>query len=126
VLVVDDCKDNANTLKLLVKLWGYDVEVAYDAEAAIDTARAYLPDVICLDIGLPNMDGCEAVRRLRSKPGVQDALMVAVTGYADPRHRRQAMEAGFDLYLVKPVAPAVLHGVLMRSSTGTGGAARPL
>jgi CheY-like chemotaxis protein len=115
VLVVDDCKDNADSLKRLVKLWGYDVEVAYDGEAAYAMALVYRPDLIFLDFAMPRMDGCEVVRRLRSERGVKDALMVAMTGYADPLHRQQAMAAGFDRYLVKPVVPEVFQDLLVQS-----------
>jgi CheY-like chemotaxis protein len=121
VLVVDNCKDTADSLTSLVKLWGYDVEVAYDGETAITTALVYRPDVIFLDLAMPSMSGCEIVKRLRGEEGVKDAVMVAVTGYADQTHRQQAMEAGFDLYLVKPVDPVVLRDVLVRSEKKEGG-----
>ncbi len=121
VLVVDNCKDTADTLKSLVTLWGYDARVAYDGEAASATALAYRPDVLVLDIAMPGMNGCKVVSRLRRERGVKDALMVAVSGYADQLHREQAMDAGFDLYFAKPADPAALQDVLVWSEKMRGG-----
>jgi CheY-like chemotaxis protein len=118
VLVVDDCKDTADSLEMVIEMWGYDVEVAYDGETAIETALIYHPDAIFLDIGMPRMDGCEAVKRLRKEASVKDALMVAVSGYHDDLHKKQAMEAGFDLYHVKPVDPAVMKALLVQRERG--------
>ena len=114
VLVVDDCKDTADSLQMLVEMWGYDVEVAYDGETAIGTALDYHPDVIFLDLVMPKMHGCQVAQRLRRAAGFEDALIVAVSGRHDELHRKQAMEAGCDLYLVKPMAPGVMEGLLRK------------
>lgn len=112
LLMVDDCRDNADSLTSLFKFWGVDVEVAYGGEAAVAKALTYHPGIMFIDLAMPIMNGCEVVRRLRGLPGFKDALMVAVTGYADPLHRQQAAEAGFDLFFTKPVAAETLREVL--------------
>ena len=122
VLVVDDCKDTANSLQMMLEMWGYDVRVAYDGEAAIETALICQPDVIFLDLGMPMMQGCEVVERLRQEASVKGALMVAVSGYHDDIHKEQAMEAGFDLYHVKPVDPEVMKAILVQRKREEGAA----
>jgi CheY-like chemotaxis protein len=112
VLVVDDNTDAADSLGLLVRMWGHDVRVAYDGAGILETASAYRPDAILLDIGLPRVDGYCLARQLRRQPGLQGLLLVAVTGYADAEHRALSQEAGFDHYLVKPVDPDELQGLL--------------
>ena len=118
VLVVDDCKDTANSLQMILEMWGYDVRAAYAGETAIETALTYHPDVIFLDLGMPMMQGCEVVKRLRKESSVEGALLVAVSGYHDDLHKKQAMEAGFDLYHVKPVDPAVMKALLVQRELG--------
>jgi two-component system CheB/CheR fusion protein len=114
VLVLDDVRDSADTLALLVRLWGHQPRVAYDAPTALDLARTYTPDVVLLDIGLPDMDGCEVARRLRQLPGREKILLVAVTGYGSEEDVRRCRDAGIDLHFVKPVDPEKLHEVLAR------------
>jgi CheY-like chemotaxis protein len=112
VLVVDDNTDAADSLGLLVRMWGHDVRVAYDGSRLLETAAAFRPDAILLDIGLPHVDGYCLARQLRQQPDLQGILLVAVTGYADAEHRELSEEAGFDHYLVKPVDPDQLQGLL--------------
>jgi DNA-binding response OmpR family regulator len=112
VLVVDDNTDAADSLGLLVRMWGHDVRVAYDGAGILETAAACRPDAILLDIGLPRVDGYCLARQLRQQPGLQGLLLVAVTGYADAEHRALSREAGFDHYLVKPVDPDELQRLL--------------
>ena len=86
VLVVDDIRDAADTLALLVRIWGHHPVVAYDGPAALDAARTHAPDVALLDIGLRGaMDGFEVARRLRQPPGMDKALLVAVTATGGKR-----------------------------------------
>jgi CheY-like chemotaxis protein len=112
VLVVDDNTDAADSLGLLVRLWGHDARVAYDGAGVLETAAAYRPDAILLDIGLPRVDGYSLARQLRQRPDLGGIRLIAVTGYADPEHRARSTEAGFDHYLVKPVDPAELEALL--------------
>ncbi|MGZ8320236.1 MAG: hybrid sensor histidine kinase/response regulator, partial [Telluria sp.] len=112
VLVVDDNVDAATMLAMLLEASGHEVLVDYAPGAALERARAKLPSACVLDIGLPEMDGCELARRLRRQPGMERALLVAVTGYGQEHDRKKAQEAGFDHYLVKPVDVARLLGIL--------------
>lgn len=103
ILVVDDNRDALDSLALLLKLWGHEVETAEDGPAALDRARVFNPEVICLDIGLPRMDGYEVARRFRQNPEFASAILIAMTGYGQEEARRQGVEAGFAHHLVKPV-----------------------
>jgi PAS domain S-box-containing protein len=112
VLVVDDHVDAAESLALVLKAQGHEVRTAHDGVSALEVARAYQPDVVLLDIGLPRMDGYEVARRLRSQTDLQDALLIAVTGYGQEEDRRQAAAAGFDAHLIKPADLAALQALL--------------
>jgi signal transduction histidine kinase len=112
VLVVDDNVDAATMLAMLLEASGHEVLVNYAPRAALERAGAELPSACVLDIGLPEMDGCELARRLRQQPGMERALLVAVTGYGQDHDRKKALEAGFDHYLVKPVEVERLLGIL--------------
>jgi len=124
VLVVDDCPDTRVSLASLLRLWGHDVRGAADGPTALETAVAYRPDVVLLDIGLPGMDGGEVARCLRRRG--EPALLVSVSGYGDEDHRRCALDAGCDLHWVKPIDLDELRGLLERSprvdvTTANGG-----
>src|SRR4051794_16034844 len=86
VLVVDDNKDAADTLSMLVRMWGYEVQAAYDGEAALTVATAYRPDCCFLDIGMPRLDGYGLARRLRQNPALSGARLIALTAYSSPEH----------------------------------------
>lgn len=118
VLIVDDCHDGANTLASLLRLWGYEAQVAHNGATALRLADAFHPQVFLLDIGLPEMDGYHLARHLREQPNFQDSLMVAISGYGGPSYRAQGMEAGFDVYLVKPVDPTAMEELLDQWGTG--------
>jgi CheY-like chemotaxis protein len=112
VLVVDDCADNTASLAMLLTLWGYDVRAANAGAAAVTLAAAYRPDVVFLDLVMPEMDGFETARRLRELPATREVLLVALTGLGGERTRQRAREAGFDLYLIKPLGVEELEEVL--------------
>jgi two-component system CheB/CheR fusion protein len=120
VLVVDDYRDTADTMAMLLRMWGHDVRVATDGPAALEVAGSYLPDVVLLDIGLPGMDGYEVARRLRQDVGLRRARLVSVSGYAEPKDHQQSRLAGCNDHLVKPVEPDMLQHLL------TSWAGRPL
>jgi signal transduction histidine kinase/ActR/RegA family two-component response regulator len=103
ILVVDDNEDAANTLAQVLKTLGHNTSVAYDARGAIEAAVEQEQDVFLLDIGLPEMDGNALVRYLRAQAETSEALIIAITGYGAEENKREAMAAGFDEYLVKPV-----------------------
>ena len=113
VLVVDDIRDAADTLALLVRIWGHQPLVAYDGPTALDLARTQAPDVALLDIGLQGgMDGYEVARRIRRLPGLDKVLLVAVTGYGREEDVTRCQDAGIDHHFVKPVDPVELELVL--------------
>ncbi|HEY8607740.1 MAG TPA: response regulator [Noviherbaspirillum sp.] len=112
VLVVDDNPDAVEMMQMLLDASGYETASAYDAPSALERARAYRPDTILLDIGLPGMSGYDAARALRAIPEVAGAVMIALTGYGQARDRELALEAGFDHHLVKPVSMAALLPLL--------------
>jgi CheY-like chemotaxis protein len=94
-------------------MWGHEVRVAHRGEEALQLAAAAQPDVILLDIGLPNLDGHEVVRRLRAQLRPEPhTRIVALTGYGQPDDRRRAEQAGFDLHLTKPADLDALQRLL--------------
>jgi CheY-like chemotaxis protein len=103
VLVVDDNIDAAELLAFALEDLGHDVRVAHDGAAAIETARAFHPDVAFVDLGLPVMDGLEVALRLRADPSLRETKLVALTGYSQDEDRARTRRAGFDFHLVKPV-----------------------
>lgn len=103
VLVVDDNVYSAESLAVLVKLWGHRAEVAYSGPAALELAQKLQPQIVLLDIGLPGMDGYKVARQIRANPPLKNTLLVAMTGYGQEEDRRSSREAGFDYHLVKPL-----------------------
>ncbi|HEX4884185.1 MAG TPA: PAS domain S-box protein [Casimicrobiaceae bacterium] len=107
-LVVDDNVDAAESIAMILRLSGCDVKTVHDGRSALAAAGDWRPDVILLDIGLPGMDGYEVARHVREDPRFAATRLVAVTGYGQEDDRRRALDAGFDLHLVKPVDPCML------------------
>ena len=112
ILVVDDNKDSADSLSMMLGIMGMEVRTAYDGLEAVEMAAAFNPDVALLDIGLPKLNGYEAARRIREQPWGKDMVLVAVTGWGQEEDRRRSQEAGFNAHLVKPVDPAALQQML--------------
>ncbi len=119
VLVVDDNTLAAEGLGKLLAHKGYVVKLAFDAASALATARAFKPDAVLLDIGLPDMSGYEVAKRLRQS-GEHQSFMVALTGYGQEEDRMEANRAGFDHHLTKPVSLADVENVLVRAMKKTG------
>lgn len=117
ILVVDDNLDAAELLATLLELAGHAVSVAHTGPEAIALATSQQPDVILLDIGLPELDGYEVARLLRADPNLPQPRLIALTGWGTEGDRRRAREAGFDHHLVKPVDLATLVPLLTGSST---------
>jgi two-component system, chemotaxis family, CheB/CheR fusion protein len=106
VLVVDDNRDAADSLGMMLGVLGADVQVAYDGRAALQISETFAPDLVLLDIGMPGMDGFEVARRFRAKRqggGGSGCTLVAVTGWGQDADRRKSARAGFDLHLTKPI-----------------------
>ncbi|MGH9868689.1 MAG: ATP-binding protein [Candidatus Polarisedimenticolia bacterium] len=112
VLVVDDNRDAAETLGSLLTMMGHDVHTVHDGEAALNEVRSFAPEVALLDIGMPGMNGYELARRLRALPGLQEIVLVSVTGWGQEEDRRRSHEAGFDLHLTKPADLAAIEQIL--------------
>jgi signal transduction histidine kinase/CheY-like chemotaxis protein len=111
VLVVEDHEDSRDLLVLMLSSLGHSVRSAADGPSGLAEALAHPPDIMLVDIGLPGLDGYEVARRLRKELG-QQAFLVALTGYGQPSDRAQALEAGFDVHLTKPVARPGIEKVL--------------
>ena len=103
----------ADSLSMLLRLYGHEVRVARTGPTALEMAAAFRPDVVLLDIGLPGMDGYQVARRLRAKPEFKGVMLCALTGYTPSEADRQRpQQAGFDHYFVKPVSLEKLLGLL--------------
>jgi len=113
VLIIDDNRDSTETLATLLRIWHHEVQTAHDGPSALAAAKAFQPDVVFLDVGLPGMNGFEVAKHLRRLPDIAPMLLVALSGYSQDGDRFQAQEAGFDHYLVKPVFPEVLRDFLI-------------
>jgi PAS domain S-box-containing protein len=116
ILVVDDNRDSAVSLSLLLELRGHGTRTAHDGIEAVETAESYRPEVILLDLGLPGIDGYEACRRIRREPWGREVTILAVTGWGQDEDRRKSREAGFDGHLVKPVDLGVLSELIAGSA----------
>ena len=119
VLVVDDNRDGADMLRMALEMLGHEVTCAYDGKGALEGAAANRPDVVVLDIGLPDMDGYAVARAMRGQPWGKDVLLVAATGWGQQKDRDATAAAGFDIHLVKPIDFAQLDS-LLRSAGATG------
>ncbi|MCI0332802.1 MAG: MASE1 domain-containing protein [Planctomycetes bacterium] len=108
VLIVDDNRDAARSLELLLKSGGHEVRTAFTGSDGVEIALSYPPDVVLLDIGLPEMDGYQVARQIRELPGGKATVLFALTGWGQPEDRRKAIDAGFDAHLTKPVDYRVL------------------
>jgi signal transduction histidine kinase/ActR/RegA family two-component response regulator len=112
VLVVDDNRDAAESLALLLGVAGHEARVSHDGPSALAAAAEFRPDAVLLDIGLPGMDGYEVARRLRAETDTGRALLVALTGYGQEEDQRRALAAGFDHHLIKPADLDALTALL--------------
>jgi CheY-like chemotaxis protein len=121
VLVVDDDRDGADTLGMVVEELGNQVHVTYGGMSALDVATLFRPDLMLVDLSMPDMDGCGLVARFRRIPAFAQTQIVAITGHAEQGHKSLAMKAGFDKVLFKPVGlteirallSSVVHGVAL-------------
>jgi CheY-like chemotaxis protein len=117
VLVVDDNRDAADSLAMVLQLNGNDVRAVYTGEDCISTAQSFKPEIIILDIGLPGLSGHEVGREIRAAEWGQDILLVALTGWGQESDRQMSAAAGFDHHLVKPVSPDELMELLAGASS---------
>jgi CheY-like chemotaxis protein len=103
VLVVDDNRDTAESLAMLLRLGGHEVDIANDGLTAIQNAVFFRPDVVLLDLGLPGMHGHDVCRQICERVAPARPLMIAITGHGQEEIRKQSYEAGFNAHLLKPV-----------------------
>jgi DNA-binding response OmpR family regulator len=111
-LVVDDSDDAADSLALVLTLWGHDARVAYDGPTALQLADSFLPQLVFLDLALPRMDGLHVARCLRQRAESRDAILIAYTGCGQDEDRKRCHEAGFDYFLLKPFDLAEVQRLL--------------
>jgi PAS domain S-box-containing protein len=112
VLVVDDNTDAADSLGVLLEMEGHAAHIAHTGQEALNMAEAYAPDVVFLDIGLPDLSGYEVARKLRELPGLQQSLLVALTGWGTQEDRQRTRDAGFDRHLTKPAELTAVEDLL--------------
>ena len=116
ILVLDDNRDAADTLAMMLELLGHEVTRLYDPQLALDEVARFDPDLVFLDIGMPNLSGYELAQRLRAQPKGESRVLVAVTGWGQPDDRRRTAEAGFDHHLVKPPDLDVVRAICDETS----------
>ena len=114
VLIVDDNVDAADSLAMLLKIDGHEAEAAYSAASALEAVERLRPEIVLLDVGLPEVDGYEIARRLRASNPVPGIRLIALTGYGRDEDRERAREAGFDDHLLKPADMDALQRLLTR------------
>jgi len=112
ILLVEDNRDGADSLALLLKLMGHQVSIAYNGTEALELAGTISPHAVLLDIGLPGMSGYDVAQRLRRLPGYESTVLIAMTGYGQEEDKQRSREAGIDHHLIKPLDLATLKGVL--------------
>ena len=116
ILIVDDNRDAAKTLSMLLEMTGYETFTANDGITAVDVACESRPDIILMDLGLPRMNGHEACRKIRDLTWGMDVTIIAVTGWGQDKDREESGTAGFDRHLVKPVSLETLQSTFAEFS----------
>jgi CheY-like chemotaxis protein len=118
VLVVDDYSDSAESLAMVLRLYGHTVDVAKNGPSGLEAAETNWPDVVLLDIGLPIMDGFEVAKQIqRTSFGRRKPLLVAITGYGEESVRLRCLAEGFDRHLLKPINPSEILEILAGAPT---------
>jgi DNA-binding response OmpR family regulator len=110
--LVDDNRDSADSLGMMLRIVGNETQTVYDGEEAVAASMAFRPDVILLDIGLPKLNGHEVCRRIREHLWGENVVLIALTGWGQEDDVRRSHEAGFDHHMVKPVNPNALMKLL--------------
>jgi signal transduction histidine kinase len=126
ILIADDNKDAATSLAMILNIMGNETQAVYDGLAAFNAAPVFKPDVILLDIGMPELNGYDAARRIREQPWGRDIVLVALTGWGQDEDKRQSLAAGFNFHMVKPIDLANLEKLLAGLDTLPHGSAGSL
>src|SRR5262249_25729248 len=113
ILLVEDLHDTADSLALLFEIWGYNPTVVYEGKKAIEVAPTLCPDVVFLDLEVPDVSSFDVVRQLRQSPTTASALFIAITGYGREDDIRRCKDVGIDLHFLKPVDPDDIKKVLI-------------
>jgi CheY-like chemotaxis protein len=112
ILIVDDNVQAADVASELLDLYGYQTAVAYGGQQGLQTAEAFVPDVILLDLGMPGMDGFQVAAALRARADLRDVALVAFSAWGDPGTRQRTRAAGFDQHLTKPASLEEILGTI--------------
>jgi CheY-like chemotaxis protein len=112
IMIVEDQRDAAEMLAMLLTAQAHEVQIAADGHAALQSVGQFRPDVMLIDIGLPGMSGYDLAERIRRDPSLGHVLLVALTGYGGPDDRTRALESGFDHHVVKPIDEGALEELL--------------
>jgi CheY-like chemotaxis protein len=112
ILIVDDDPDTANTLARLISIFGYEARAVYEGREAVDEAARLSPEMVLIDIEMPDLDGYETARRIRRQPGGMQTILVAVTGWTRQEDKQRAYACGFDLHVAKPLNLGALMELL--------------
>lgn len=112
ILVADDNEDSASAMTIILKLLGNEVRTAHDGLEAVKIAEEFRPELILLDIGMPEMNGFDVCRHIRQQPWAGNVIIAALTGWGQDEDKRLSLEAGFNHHLVKPVDPYALETLL--------------
>lgn len=119
VLIVDDNRDAGESMSALLQLRGHTLRIEHDGIEAINAVKAFAPDVVILDIGMPEMDGYEVARRIRALPSGKEVLLIALTGWGQESDKARARAAGFDEHLTKPIDGAFISALIATPGSST-------
>ena len=114
ILVVEDDLDSVHSMAMLIKMMGHEVQFAINGFAALDIARSFRPDIVILDIGLPDFEGDHIARQLRYEPGLEHTQLIAISGLPQEHLEQKALQAGCAEFYRKPIEPSVLEALLAR------------
>jgi CheY-like chemotaxis protein/anti-sigma regulatory factor (Ser/Thr protein kinase) len=120
ILVVDDNRDAAESMGLVLARAGAEVDVVHDGVTALDRIERFRPEIVLLDIGMPGMSGYEVARRIRACPALRDVQLVALTGWGQADDRQRSLDAGFDHHLIKPAGIDELRALLRGAGRASG------
>lgn len=112
ILVVDDNRDSALSLAMMLSIMGHETRTAHDGESAVSTAELFVPEAVLLDIGLPKLNGYEVAQRIRENGWGTSMFLIAVTGWGQDEDRQRSTEVGLNVHMVKPVEPAAIERLL--------------
>ena len=120
ILVADDNSDAASSLGMLLEMMGHEVCIVHNGVEAVAKASTFGPDIILLDLGMPQLNGYEACARIRAQPSPKKTLIVALTGWTQDDKKQRSQQAGFDFHLIKPVELPALEKLLREYPANRG------